>query len=153
MARRFGAAVEFDENTLYGRIEERSGAIYLNAETATFDVLAHEVSHMRFARAMGKWGTGNSLTSFELNLMEAIGYWGTYRKALATSMSSDVARLHASIGPAFAQSAIQAMRYGWPQVRQSLDRAVSVFGRPYIESSLRFDGLGMSRRKRFCFWP
>ena len=147
LSQRYGAKVVFDDAVSFGKIDELTGTIRLNPQSATFDVVAHELSHVRFSKAMGKWGTGKALTDFEVNLMESIGYWGTYRKGLASGMSHADALQKASFGPSFAQSAIQALRSGAPAARASLERAVALYGRDYVEQALRFGGLGIKPGK------
>ncbi|MCO6457972.1 MAG: hypothetical protein J5I93_21930 [Pirellulaceae bacterium] len=143
LSQRYGARVVFDDAVPFGKIDELAGATRLNPHTATFDVVAHELSHVRFSQAMGKWGTGKALTNFEVNLMESIGYWGTYRKGLASGLSHADALANASFGPSFAQSAIQALRSGSPAVPASLQRAIALYGRDYVEQALRFGGFGI----------
>lgn len=123
------------------RSNERTGTIRLNPSTATFDVVAYELSHIRFAQAVGKWSNGKELTNFEINLMESIGYYGTYRKGIASGLRHSGALLESSSGPSFAQSAIQALRSRSPGARTPLQRAIEVFGRDYVEQALRFRGL------------
>jgi hypothetical protein len=147
LSNRYGAKVSFDDTASFGRIDELTGTIHLNPGTATFDVVAHELSHVRFAQAMGKWGNGGRLTNFEVNLMESIGYYGTYRKGIASGLNHADALANSSFGPAFAQQAIQALRSGSPAVQRSLQRAISVFGRDYVEQALRFQGLGIGPGK------
>jgi hypothetical protein len=147
LSSRYGAKVSFDSTASFGRIDELTGTIHLNPGTATFDVVAHELSHVRFAQAMGKWGTGKRLTNFEVNLMESIGYYGTYRKGIASGLCHADALANSSFGPAFAQHAIQALRSGSPAVQESLRRAIFAFGRDYVEQALRFQGLGIGPGK------
>lgn len=145
LSERLGARIRFDDSVMFGRIDELAGTITLNPKTATFDVLAHEISHVRFARFMGKWNTGQRLTNFEVNLMEAIGYHGTYRGALRSGLSQTQALNEALIGPGFAQPAIQALRSGSPRVLQSLNRARAVYGDDFIIMVLRFEGRGTTK--------
>jgi hypothetical protein len=138
--KRYGAKVVFDEGVAFGKIDELSKTIRLNPSTASWDVLSHELSHARFASNAGKWGTGSRLTSFEVNLMEAVGYTQTYRKAIGMGMSPANALMEANIGGMFAQSAIQGIRSGASRVLSSLNRASDFYGRTYIEEALRFQG-------------
>ena len=147
LSQRYGAKVSFDDTASFGRIDELTSTMHLNPKTATFDIVAHELSHVRFANAMGKWGTGKPLTNFEVNLMESIGYYGTYRKGLASGLSRTDALSNASFGASFSQSAVSALRSGSPAARSSLQRATQVFGRDYVEQALRFEGLGVAPRK------
>ena len=133
-----GASIQFADDVGFGRINELTRTIQLNRATATWDVLSHEISHMRFANGVGKWGTGTALSNFEINLMESIGYWGTYR---TTGQMAE-------LGSAFSQGALSTLRHqSTPAVRAALDRSYSVFGPGYVEDALRFNGLGLARRK------
>ena len=146
---RYNATVIFDENAAsFGRIDELTKTVYLNPNTATWDVFSHEISHIRFSQAMGKWGSGAELTHFELNLMEAIGYYNSYQKAVASGLSPQAAMREVSLGPTYAQCANQAIKSGSPEVQESLQKAVDLYGRDYVEEALRFNGSGISPRKR-----
>jgi hypothetical protein len=147
LARRYQARISFDDTSPFGRIDEIRGTIHLNPATATYDVLAHELSHLRFAWTMGKWGNDLRLSNFEVNLMEAIGYYGTYRKGLSVGLSVPDALANASLGPAMAQSAIQAIRSRSPAAMLSLGKAVAFYGKLYVELALRFDGKGLGLHK------
>ena len=103
---------------------------------------------MRCAKAMGKWGAGVGLSNFEVNLMEAIGYYGTYRKSLASGLTVADALANASLGPAMAQSAVQAIRSRSPEVTASARKAIAFYGIQYVEAALRFAGKGIHPSKR-----
>lgn len=144
---KYGARIKFDSSASFGRIDELTGTIHLNPDTATFDILAHELSHVRFANALGKWKTGKELSNFEVNLMEAIGYWGTYNKGISCGLTHSESISNSLFGPAFAQQAIQALKSGSPNVRNSFELAIKIYGREYVEQALRFRGLGMKASK------
>ncbi|MCO5165161.1 MAG: DUF6531 domain-containing protein [Planctomycetes bacterium] len=149
LERKYNAKVVFDERAALGMTDELTRTIHLNPKAATWDIFAHEISHMRFATRMGKWGTGTPLSDFELNLMESIGYYGTYRSALGSGMRPSQAILEANIGVPFSQSAINQLRAGTPSTLASFERALRAYGRGYIERSLRFMGYGLNPRKPF----
>ncbi|MCA9130699.1 MAG: hypothetical protein KDB22_26610 [Planctomycetales bacterium] len=149
VSERYDTIILWDDAVSYGKIDEIAGTISLNPSTATFDVVAHELSHVRFAHAVGKW-RGQPLSNFELNLMEAIGYWGTYRKSRIAGSDHAAAMLDSGngLGAAMAQSAIQALRGGNPAVIESLQKAIQFYGRDYVEAALRFAGAGIAPGKR-----
>ncbi|WNO11314.1 hypothetical protein [Teredinibacter sp. KSP-S5-2] len=146
---RFDAEVRFvGDEVSFGMIDELSGVIKLNPKTATFDVLAHEVSHVNFSRVMGKWKTGTELSPFELNLMESVGYYNNVRKAINSGYSPAAAFDEFGVGAIFAQPAVQALKSGSPKVLSSYTKAVDYYGADFIESALRFGGRGLSPNKK-----
>src|SRR5262249_27219850 len=98
-------------------------------------------------QAMGKWGTGQRLSNFELNLLEAIGYHETYLEGLAAGVPRSTLLVDTQIGAPFAQGVNQALRSPSPAVRQSLDRAIQIWGRDFVEDALRFQGQGLHPNK------
>ena len=103
---------------------------------------------MRFYQAMGKWKTGEKLTNFELNLMEAIGYHETYLEGQMFGVARRELLVDTAISPAFTQPAVQAiLRSDSPAVRASLERAINVWGRDFVEQALRNQGRGLHPRK------
>ena len=153
LEQRHGAKVVFDEQMGLGRIDETTGTIHLNPDEATWTAFAHEISHVRFAAKMGRWKTGSRLTRFEENLMEAIGYWGTYRKAIDSGMTHAAAMMEMPLARTFAQAAISGIHSGSPGVMASYRRAVEMYGNDYVEAALRFAGDGLKTRKEVprCF--
>lgn len=137
--KRYGATVEFTDSVGLGMIDELSGTIKLNPANATWEVFSHEISHVRFSNAVGKWRTGQSLTNFEVNLMESIGYWGTYRRS---GVLSDF-----YAGSSWSQSAISGLKSGNAAARNSFNQSTRVFGQSYVEDALRFNGAGLAPRK------
>jgi hypothetical protein len=129
-------------------IDEVSGVIKLNSNTATYDVLAHEISHVNFSQVMGKWKTGEQLSNFELNLMESIGYCNNVRKSISLGVSPNRAFKEYELGAGFAQAAIQGLRSGSPNVIKSYQRTVNYYGQNFVEDALRFNSKGLNDSKR-----
>jgi hypothetical protein len=136
----YNATMIFDEVAELGMIDELKGIVHLNKADATYDVLAHEISHVRFATQMGKWKTGQRLTNFEVNLMETIGWYTNYQKAVKTGSSRAGAYQSFSPGPMWALDTINGIRSNSTSVINSLEKAKSLYGKEFIEKALRFDG-------------
>lgn len=142
--RRYGVTVDWTEEVSFGKIDELTKTLQLNPQTASWDVLAHEISHIRFAYRLGKWGTGQKLTDFELNLMEAIGYWQTFRKGSSLGLPPDQVLMDTYLGPRYAQGANTSLlrnRPIDPGVLNSYRKAIDVYGEDLIKKALGFDML------------
>jgi RHS repeat-associated protein len=154
LERRYGVKIKFSDEISYGMSDERIGTMILNPEMATLDVIAHEVSHIRFANAMGKWNNGQSLSNFEINLMEAIGYYGSYRKAISSGMSKELALIDTSLGwDFFAKGAMSAIKSDSPNVMSSLKKAIHLYGIEYVEAALRFEDKAIKSTKKIPNFP
>lgn len=149
MARQHGVRFEFTTEVSFGYADEVSGVIRLNPNTATWTVLNHEVSHVHFYQAMGKWMNGQKLTNFELNLMESIGYHETYLEGKMFGVAKSTLLEDTAFGAAFSRPAVQAIiRSNSPAVSASLEKGIRAWGRDFVEDALRCQGRGLHPRKQ-----